>query len=235
VIAASVRLLSRLDDIRRAEDLPAVSHAFDRGIADFGGQGFAIGVIGPGIPIVRQQRGLESWIDYYHESGLYRNCAFTRRTQSSFKPFTWDEEIAETGEATYEVTSAAESYGLRHGLHVPVVTREGFRGGVFVQSERAELTVEQRLALVVLSLAVHGRLEQVQGVNTAAGEALSPREREILLWFAQGKSCEDVAAIVGISPATVMFHYRNVASRYGTLNRTHTVVEAMKRGALELN
>jgi DNA-binding CsgD family transcriptional regulator len=68
-----------------------------------------------------------------------------------------------------------------------------------------------------------------------ADTQLSEREREVLQWFAEGKSCEDVASIVGISPATVMFHYRNVAQRFGTLNRTHTVVEAINRGAISLS
>jgi LuxR family quorum sensing-dependent transcriptional regulator len=61
---------------------------------------------------------------------------------------------------------------------------------------------------------------------------LSTREREVLQLFAGGMSAEDVAALLEISVGTVMFHYRNVAERYGTLNRTHTVVEAIRRGEI---
>ena len=68
----------------------------------------------------------------------------------------------------------------------------------------------------------------------AIGDRLSAREVEILGWFAAGKSAADVADILGISPATVMFHYRNVAARLGTLNRTHTVTEAVRRGLIRL-
>lgn len=64
---------------------------------------------------------------------------------------------------------------------------------------------------------------------------LTPREREVLLWFSRGKSAEDAAAVIGISPSTVMFHYRQIAERYGTLNRTHTVCEAIRRRALVLD
>ena len=64
---------------------------------------------------------------------------------------------------------------------------------------------------------------------------LTPREREVLLWFARGKSAEDTALLVGISASTVMFHYRQIAERYGTLNRTHTVCEAIRRRALVLD
>jgi LuxR family quorum sensing-dependent transcriptional regulator len=51
--------------------------------------------------------------------------------------------------------------------------------------------------------------------------------------MADGKSDEDVGVIMGISPATVRFHYGRVAGRWGTLNRTHTVVEALRRGLIE--
>jgi DNA-binding CsgD family transcriptional regulator len=63
---------------------------------------------------------------------------------------------------------------------------------------------------------------------------LSDREREILNWFSKGKSTRDVAVILNISPATVSFHYRLAAQRLGTSNRTQTVVEAIRRGEIEV-
>lgn len=66
------------------------------------------------------------------------------------------------------------------------------------------------------------------------GDRLTMREREVLLWFARGKSAIDVADLLDISPATVMFHYRTAAAKYGTLNRTHTVVQAIQRGDIDI-
>jgi LuxR family quorum sensing-dependent transcriptional regulator len=231
----SRQLFLRLEDVQTAGAADKFGDVFERAIADFGGLAFAIGVIKSNEkPILRQERGLERWLDYYHESGLVEGCAFSQRTITSHQDFTWDEEIADEGERTYVVAAAAESYGLRHGLHVPVLTRGGFHGCVFMQTERADLEPEVRLSLNLLALAAHARLEELESPGEASGETLSPREREVLLWFAEGKSAEDVGRIVGISPATVMYHYRSVADRYGTLNRTHTVVEAMRRGVLSL-
>ncbi|HWA18975.1 MAG TPA: helix-turn-helix domain-containing protein [Devosia sp.] len=62
---------------------------------------------------------------------------------------------------------------------------------------------------------------------------LSDREREVLVWISKGKSTQDIAAILEISVATVSFHYRSVASKFGTTNRTQTVVEAIRRGLIE--
>lgn len=64
---------------------------------------------------------------------------------------------------------------------------------------------------------------------------LTCREREVLQWFARGKSAGETALLIGISSSTVMFHYRQVAGRYETLNRTHTVCEAIRRRTLVLD
>jgi len=65
-----------------------------------------------------------------------------------------------------------------------------------------------------------------------AEDGLSVREQEVLSLLAEGKSAQDTGQLLGIAAATVMFHYRKVADRYGTLNRTHTIVEALRRGHL---
>ena len=85
--------------------------------------------------------------------------------------------------------------------------------------------------LQLLAVAFHSLFEELV---PAAHEdmTLTSRECEVLRWFADGKSAEDVATILHISSGTVMFHYRRAAERLGTLNRTHTVVEAMRRGMI---
>jgi DNA-binding CsgD family transcriptional regulator len=105
---------------------------------------------------------------------------------------------------------------------------------VFVHVPGPELLEPAQQWLTTLCMAFHSRLMQVATPMECDASQLSGREHEVLRWMAQGKSAEDVAEIIGISVATVMFHYRNVAVRYGTLNRTHTVVEALRRGSLAI-
>ncbi|HWA19775.1 MAG TPA: autoinducer binding domain-containing protein [Devosia sp.] len=228
-------LFSRLESIQKADSGDALSDAVELAVSDFGGMAFAVGVIPRReTPLVWQERGLQRWIDYYHQSGLFQGCAFSRRTSTTLLPFTWDEEMESEPEETRQVASAAQGYGVCHGLQVPVVTRHGAHGGIFIQTEQGMLSAETRYALVAVALAAHSRLEALSDTLGQTIETLSVREREVLSWFAEGKSAEDVGRILDISPATVMYHYRAVADRYGTLNRTHTIIEAMRRGALRL-
>jgi len=57
---------------------------------------------------------------------------------------------------------------------------------------------------------------------------LTPREREILQWIAQGKGCWEAGSIVGISERTVKFHLQNVYRKLDVLNRTQAIVKAMQ-------
>lgn len=59
-----------------------------------------------------------------------------------------------------------------------------------------------------------------------AVESLTPREREVLAWLAEGLPNKAIAARLGISEHTVKFH---VASIYGKLDAS-TRAEAVRRG-----
>lgn len=71
-------------------------------------------------------------------------------------------------------------------------------------------------------------------VSRPGWKTLSLREREVLHWLSLGKSAEDVATILDLSISTIMFHCRGAARKYGTVNRTHTVAEAFRRGDLPI-
>ena len=52
---------------------------------------------------------------------------------------------------------------------------------------------------------------------------LTPREREVLFWLARGKSNAEIAAILGIKPATVSKHLERIYPKLGVENRTAAV------------
>lgn len=64
--------------------------------------------------------------------------------------------------------------------------------------------------------------------------ALSPRERDVVRWSAEGKTMHDTAAILGISPHTVAEHLKNIRRKLGTSNVAHSITVAARRGELQL-
>lgn len=61
---------------------------------------------------------------------------------------------------------------------------------------------------------------------------LSPREKEVLQWCANGKSNPDVAAILGISEHTVRHYVENARYRLNALNIAHAVARAIQSGLI---
>jgi len=65
-------------------------------------------------------------------------------------------------------------------------------------------------------------------------ERLTPREREILGCLAAGKSGDEIAAELNITPLTVRTHIRNLLSKLGVHSRLEAVVLGVKHGLLDL-
>src|SRR5215470_11701709 len=57
---------------------------------------------------------------------------------------------------------------------------------------------------------------------------LTPREAEVLLWIAQGKSNGDIASILGCAENTVKVHVARIFEKLGFENRNSAAVQALE-------
>lgn len=64
--------------------------------------------------------------------------------------------------------------------------------------------------------------------NTAPINTPTPRELEILTWFAQGKSSKEVASILGLSVNTVRTHRQNLMEKLGLHNAAELTAWAIR-------
>ena len=63
---------------------------------------------------------------------------------------------------------------------------------------------------------------------------LSAAERRVLALVARGRSTEQVASALALSPHTVRTHLRNVMRKLGASSRAHAVAIAIREAAIEL-
>ncbi len=52
---------------------------------------------------------------------------------------------------------------------------------------------------------------------------VTPREEEVLMWLARGKSNRDIAEILGLSPRTVNKHLEQIYAKFGVESRSAAV------------
>ena len=75
----------------------------------------------------------------------------------------------------------------------------------------------------------NGDWELVEPVPaTARDYSLTPREREVLWWAAQGKSAKEIGEILHITKRTVDEHTHNAARKLSAANRTQAVAVALR-------
>lgn len=68
--------------------------------------------------------------------------------------------------------------------------------------------------------------------NRQARPELSAREVEVLEELARGRTNKEIAAALGIAPATVKIHVARILEKLGALDRTQAVSLALSRGLL---
>jgi DNA-binding NarL/FixJ family response regulator len=73
-----------------------------------------------------------------------------------------------------------------------------------------------------------------QSASTAAGEALTTREREVLELVAAGLPNKAIARELGISEHTAKFHVGSLLAKLGAGSRTEAVTIATRRGLLAI-
>ena len=110
-------------------------------------------------------------------------------------------------------------------LELWLATPDGVVGGFGFDSFKRDFSERDKLVLDLL------RPHFVQLARNAAARkrestslgALTPREREILLWVARGKSNREIAAVLYLAPGTIRKHLDNVYGKLGVRNRAGAV------------
>ena len=97
---------------------------------------------------------------------------------------------------------------------VPLIIEGRFHGAVGVDQRAPDSPIRH----------AGGKLSSRQRASTtpvadARLVGLSPREREVLHWLALGKSNEEIATILAISPHTVKNHLDHIFQKLGVHNR----------------
>lgn len=113
-------------------------------------------------------------------------------------------------------------------LELWLATPDGIAGGFGFDSFKRDFSERDKLVLDLLQ----PHLVQLW-YNAAARRrdsrslaALTPREREVLLWVARGKSNREIAAILYLAPGTIRKHLDNLYDKLGVSNRAGAVGHA---------
>lgn len=153
-------------------------------------------------------------------------------------PVDWAEVRASNDEVN-PMHSIAESYGIgRHGISIPI-REPGVGDAMFsINFECADKHwLELRAGLVarvhLFAHYYHLRMKDIIAARPATSEFdLSPREREVLKWAAEGKTAWETAKLLGVSERAIRLYTENAITKLKAKTKTQAVAIAVRNAVL---
>ena len=183
------------------------------------------------------------WVVHYQSRNYGLISHWRQAARRSNGPVVWSEVTARTAltpEQADMVRDAALA-GIVDGVTIPFRPLSGrdfsylslaVRGD---QEDAVPLILKNAPLLRVIANLIHARAtDLLRGyiVPFPSFSLLSPRQRQVLQWIADGKTDWEVARILGVSEKAVKFHIAGARRKLDAVNRTHAVAKSLAMGII---
>ncbi|WP_315833507.1 LuxR family transcriptional regulator [Bradyrhizobium prioriisuperbiae] len=230
------------DAIQTAGDAAGLRRVGTRLARQLGFRWFAYLSISGGDPFILSAYPSD-WVRRYVQRGYALVDPVVRRAGRERTLFSWDGRIRKPPSTREQGRFFDEAmvFGVRSGITVPIKGAFGSTiAFTLAHDESISLagTPARELLEIVQSAGVHfhahatARLSAGHGAKRPTKDVLTQRERQCLVWIAEGKTVPETARLVGIAPSTVSFHLENARRKLEAVSIAHCVGEAMRRGLL---
>jgi LuxR family transcriptional regulator len=179
------------------------------------------------------------YVKRYFQGGFYAKTPVFRWAERSSGActWTWVKEAFDAGKLSAEEAEAVRqnaAMGVTAGISVSfpeMSSRSKGALGLIADPGLTHASVDTLFAArreEILAVANMMHLTIVHLPQLSRHRALSPRQREALEWVADGKTTQDVALLMGVSPAMVEKHLRLAREALAV----ETTAQAVAKGAL---
>ena len=180
----------------------------------------------------------DDWRDHYFERGYDEIDPVVALTPTIARPFlwTWLQQRFDLKIKQRLIFDEARAAGLNNGISVPLHGAWGRVAVLSFASRSTDSEPEAKLGrLNALASQFHVAFTDMSEGPRAQEMPvhLSRRERDCLMWTAQGKSSWDIGMILNISGNTVNYHVKNAMRKLETTSRTVAVVKALRLNLIE--
>lgn len=181
------------------------------------------------------------WRDRYSENGYMSIDPTVTHCASHITPLVWDKlkPLEKEDESIQRFMGEAREYGLNNGISLPVHTANGDFAMFNLSSMDKSSDVKKRILHAVphtqlFTAYLHETVRRIfdNEILPLSQIRLSKREKECLLWTADGKTAWEIAKILSVAERTVVFHMQNSAEKLKVVNRAQAVARAVTLGLI---
>jgi len=176
------------------------------------------------------------WQTLYKEKDLIKIDPTLVYAETHHTPIRWDEMVVRryNEKNTRKFIRTAKNYGLNSGISFPLRGNVGSTA-VFSLASTRETPLPQEMINMALTFGtlfatyVHDAVLRIfdEDLLPIKKKRLSLRERECLLWVAEGKTTWEIALILKLANRTVVYHLENIISKLEVKNRQQAVARGM--------
>ena len=181
------------------------------------------------------------WWKRYTAKGYMTIDPIVMHCATRLTPISWDQVGPQENENEQirRFMGEAREFGLNSGISFPIHSAQGefamlnlASGENQVQAKSSILEAMPYASLfsAYLHEAVHRIFEHQ--VLPLTGVRLTDREKQCLLWAAEGKTNWETSHILGVSERTVVFHLQNAADKLQVSRRQQAVARAVSLGLI---
>jgi DNA-binding CsgD family transcriptional regulator len=181
------------------------------------------------------------WMDYYMTKGYFAKDPIPKHAFTTAATYTW-EHVVETcaiSSRQKRLMQEAQEAKLLSGAAVAIYGPNFEVAGVGLASSVGEVKPSRDTLSIIRALSHQFHFVYSQFDLPRAPPAkqiyLTPREREVLSFSAEGKSISAIAAILSIAYDTVNFHLKNIYAKLDVSTRQTAVVKAIRLGLITPN
>ncbi len=172
------------------------------------------------------------WIARYQEMNYAVVDPTVKHSKVSSLPILWSDELFK---GSPDLWGEAHQWNLRHGLSQPSFNERGRVGLLSLARKDRPISLQEfedlKPATKAFASAAHEKLSELESEEDVFnGLEFTERERDILLWTADGKTSEEIGVILGVCTDTVNYHLKNVQRKIGASNRVQAVSYAVALG-----
>ena len=175
----------------------------------------------------------EDKVSYREANGRYDNAPIPKHCSRSVEPISW---CGTTEDPTFamapELWEEYYSEGHYGGWAQSLIENNMMFSMLYVDSSNPLQQKDLDNIDSKMQWIANATLIRMNQMRQKPDITLSIREQEVLRWTGDGKTADQIAEILMLSPSTINFHLRNAMMKLDAPNKTAAVVRAIFLGLL---
>jgi len=173
------------------------------------------------------------WRAQWWENGYYEHDPIVHYLLKTQKSFSWDVAYRHASKLGKKILDESTKFGFTNGITLPISTGVGPLGIVSLGAE--EIPFDPKVLAMIQTVSINTYMHVVKLKNLELDYLvgrLTKRETEIMHLVSQGKTNWEIAQILDIAEETIKTNLKNVSQKLNTVNRAHSVSEAIRKGLI---